>query len=191
MAFAATSPINIIAMAGFIISAMTYLTHAFGSHDSVTILIGMSVITLGYILLFTSKLMAYIEERRKGHAKKTDAVTLDEGQNPKQDAWKSKLIVQYFGYAILAIFFIGTFFRREFTIHYRFYDIFGGIGYSLMMFTKYIPVFLPITFIILYYFFGGIIKISEEGFVNKAQLVARAMLFAYYAATLMSALHLF
>lgn len=182
MAFQATSPFHIVAMIGFIISALTYVTHAFDQRSDVYVLIGMTVITLGYVFLFAGKLIAYRQGQKADAVKKTD----EEHENPKPGS----NVLPYFGYATLAIFFIGTFFFRQFTIHYRFYDVFGGIGYLMMMLTKYIPAVIPIACVLLYYFFGGIVKIWDEGWVNKAQMVARSMLVVYYGATLMSVMHL-
>ncbi len=182
MGLNATSPLNVVAMIGFVLSALTYVWNAFKEGRTIYMVMGMIVITAGYVLMFSSKLVAYLEAKKAAKAKKTDDVVPSNNTN---------MILQYLGYATLAVFFIGTFFFRQFTIHYRFYDIFAGLGYSLMTMTRFIPVIIPLVLVALYYLFGSLIKVWESGFINKTQMVARFMLLMYYTATMMSVLHLF
>lgn len=187
MAFNATNPFNVIAMIGFILSALTYLSNAFTTGRTVYMIIGMIVITSGYIFMFSSKFIAYLKATKDAADKKNDTLTTD----VHAAAVDIKTILQYLGYATLAVFFIGTFFFRQFTIHYRFYDFFAAAGYSLMTLTKFIPITIPLILVILYYFFGCLIKIWDDGIINKTQMVARFLLLMYYTATIMSVLHLF
>lgn len=181
---------NYVAMVGFLLSAISYLSHMFVGFESVPFVIGMLLISVGYASLFTVKVLGELKARKEGENKKTDAPTTDEGENPKS-GWDSKALLQYFGYGMLFTFFTLIYFRREFTLHYRFYDAFAGIGYFLMMLTKYIPLAIAVFPVTLYYLFGGLFKIHESGWINKLQLVARTLLFTYYGATLISSLHMF
>lgn len=182
--------INYIAMFGFLLSAVSYLSHMFVAFESVYFVIGMLLISVGYTSLFVVKLLGLLKERKEREQKKTDALTEDEGDNPK-DGWDVKAALQYFGYGMLFTFFGLIYFKPEFTLHYRFYDAFAAVGYFLMMLTKYIPLALALFPVVLYYLFGGLHKIHEKGWINKLQLVARSLLLVYYGATLISALHLF
>lgn len=192
---AAYGVMNYVAMAGFILSALSYLAHMFVGFESVYFVIGMTMLVCGYSALFTSKLIAVIKEKKAAEDKKTDAPTPDayggdEGKNPKT-SFESKTVLQYFGYALLTTFFVLIFVKPEFTLHIRFYDVFAAVGYFLMMLTKYVPLALAVFPVLLYYIFGGAYKITEEGWINKLQLVARSLLALYYGATWIGSLHLF
>lgn len=185
------SPVfNYIALVGFLLSALSYLAHTFVKFEGIPFIIGMLLISSGYEALFSSKLIAIIKERKQSHDKKTDAPSKDEEENPKPKL-DVQTLLQYFGYALLAIFFTLIFFKREFTLQFRIYDPLAAIGNFMMLFTKYIPVSIAVFPLILYYLFGGLIKVREEGWINKLQLVARMLLMTYYGATFMSSLHLF
>lgn len=173
-------------MAGFLLSALSYVSHMLIDFENPYFVIGMILIVTGYVALFASKLLGVLKERTYARVKKTD----DESANPKSNA-DAKTVLQYFGYAILAVFFTMIFFKPEFTLHVRFYDVFGAVGNFMLLLTKYIPLSLAVFPLVLYYVIGGAYKIKEEGWINKLQLVARALLALYYGSTWMSSMHLF
>lgn len=179
--------LDIAAAIGYSASAFTYLAHGIQERENMYVLIGMMLVTLGYSSLFGSKIIALYKNWKQRLNKKNDEVTHDDDAADYQ--WKT--IMQYFGYALLATFFTVILIRPEFTIHVRFYDIFAAIGYVMLLLSKWISTKIALVPIILYYLFGSIKKITDKGWINKTQLVARTILLIYYGATWISTLQRF
>lgn len=199
MAGQSHTALNYVAMAGFVLSALSYLAHMLVGFESIYFIMGMLMLVVGYSALFTSKILLVVKEKKEADKvaenKKVDTPTPDayggdEGKNPKT-SMDAKTLLQYFGYAILVAFFVIIFIKPEFTLKVRFYDAFAALGYFLMMLTKYIPLAIAVFPVLLYYIFGGAYKVIEEGWINKLQLVARTLLVVYYGATWIGSLHLF
>lgn len=179
---------NYIAMAGFFLSGLSYLSHVLVGYESLYFVMGMILLVFGYGALFTSKLLEVLKERKLAATKKRDDTGADMEELSSTNA---KTLTKYFGYAALATFFGIIFIKPEFTLHVRFYDAFAAMGYFALLLTKYIPLALAVFPVLLYYIFGAGFKIKEEGWINRLQLVARTLLVVYYGATWIGSLHLF
>lgn len=178
--------IDTIALLGYLLSAISYLLHIPEARGITTIIIGMIMISLGYVLLASSKVISLIisddvETKEHYTDKKTDAQVLKEWTLATKE---NKNLIAMFGNGLLFLFFTLIHFIPSLTFHVRFYDIFAAIGYGLYVLAKWIPRISMIAVaipLVMYYFFAAAIKFSEEGWISKLQLVARTLLIVYYA----------
>lgn len=104
---------------------------------------------------------------------------LDEREKEKERAGEPEV----WGAALLSLFFTSSLFLGT-NMTLRLYDPLGAIGYTALFVSAWVrsaEVVGPI-FLVLYYVWGGLHKIGEQGFTNRAQLVGRLALAIYYAA---------
>lgn len=173
---------NIIGLIGYILSAAAYLLHIPEAKNNTNVVIGMIIITLGYLALAAAKIIGLIIQEKEHFEKKNDDVT-------KLKEWtlttkENKNIIAWFGNLLLLIFFAGIFIYPQMTFHVRFYDAFAAIGYGLYVLSTWIhsiPMYIVALPLVMYYFFGMSLKFNEEGWISKVQLIARFLLVIYYS----------
>jgi hypothetical protein len=154
---------DVIGFLGYILSASAYLLRIPETRGIESIIIGMILVSLGYISLASAKVIKFIEKEHKKSTLK----------------W-----IPMIGNALLFSFFFLIYFIPNLTFHVRFYDLFAAIGYGLYVLAKWlkdIPMYVVAIPLVMYYFFGAAIKFSEEGWIDKLQLIARTLLIIYYA----------
>jgi hypothetical protein len=165
-----------IGITGLFLSAVSYMMYIPEAVEQVSTVLGMILVSCGYILLLIDQIFGvYINSLKE--KKKTDDV---------KDLQKTSKIINVLGYILLAIFFFLIHLMPEFTFRIRFYDVFAAIGYFVAIFTKFgmVPLWSAYMPLIVYYLLAGSIKVFETGIIEKIQLIARLLLAAYYTLSL-------
>jgi hypothetical protein len=177
---------DVIGLTGYVMSAIAYLLHIPEARGVDSVIIGLILLSLGYTLLASSKVVSIIihsKDKDKEHYtdKKTDAEVLKEWTLATKER---KNLLALFGNACLFLFFTLIHFIPGLTFHIRFYDIFAAIGYGLYVVSKWvkaIPMYVVALPLVMYYFFGAAIKFYDHGWISIFQMVARTLLMVYYA----------
>lgn len=159
----------ILATAAYALNSSAYV-YRLGSitkspQYGVALLIGSMLVIAGYIVMTVSNGQEIEIEKEKK----------EKEVNPSE-AW---------GTGLLALFFVTSLFAGT-NITVQLYDPLGAVGYTSLFISNWFQVFkfIGLPFLIAYYIWGGLFKIGEEGFTNRAQLVGRGALAVFYAATL-------
>lgn len=159
-----------LAFFAFVAYALTVLGYVFRAFEGIprwSIFLGMCIVTVGYsILLYSKWLSVQDKEKHKVHSTKLNKI----------------------GYGILFTFFFGIYVFPSLTFTVRYYDIIAALGYFAGVISKYIPVGISYVCLALYYVLGAYQKTKEEHWVDKLQLVSRAMLSIFYVATIIKVL---
>lgn len=165
----------LLAISGYFLSFISYVARLYQMSPQMPIVIGMTIISLGYLCLLISKIIIVNDKKYK----------IEKNENPDAGVPifhknKNKIAewLTYAGNVLLAIFFISIFILPELTIHVRWYDIFGAFGYAGAIAP--IPVLIPLISLVIYYFFGAVMKSWEESWIDKTQIISRLMLAIFY-----------
>lgn len=170
--------VYLLGTVGYFLSFVSYLLYVPEAIEQYPIIIGMVLISSGYILLFINKIYSFyiksLDERHKH----------DDTEHMKKNA----KILSVTGYALLAAFFFTIHLFPQITFRLRHYDVLAAVGYFVAFFTSfgYIPLWFAYAPLVLYYILAGSIKVFEKGWIEKLQLVARMMLAVYYGMHLMN-----
>lgn len=177
------SYVYVFGLVGYFLSLVSYLLYVPEALERYPIIIGMVLISSGYILLFVHQIYSLYIQRLDNQNKKHDRKA-DDTDHMKKNA----KIISIAGYALLAAFFFVIHIFPQITFRLRYYDVLAAIGYFVAFFTKfgYIPMWFAYAPLVLYYILAGSIKVFEKGWVEKLQLVARFLLAMYYGLHLMS-----
>jgi len=168
-----------LAIVGYTLSVITYFLFVPEALQHWPTVVGMLLVSVGYLMLLCSKLYQLIVKMEGTRHKKDD------------DAEKKQTyiynILSIIGYVILFTFFTLIHLSEQFTFHLRFYDVFAALGYFMAIFAKIniIPLWMAFVPLVVYYIMGGSIKIGESGIIERVQMVARFILAAYYGLSLL------
>lgn len=165
-----------LGISGFFLSFISYTMYIPEAVEHVSTVLGMVLVSCGYVLLLIDKVYnVYIDSLKE--RKKTDNI---------KELQRNSKIINILGYIMLATFFFLIHLMPEFTFRIRFYDVFAAIGYFVAVFTKFgiVPVWAAYVPLIIYYLMAGSIKVFETGVIEKIQLLARLLLAGYYTISL-------
>lgn len=163
---AGTPTLDSIAVVGFFLTVVGYIALMTRGFPKMPLTIGIFLVSSGYSCLLAAAVLQW-----QTHDDKEKQETLD------------KSLLQKLGYVLLATFFLGIHLFPSLTYTVRYYDIFGGIGYLVSLLGKYwmvIPAYAGPAILLIYYILGSYQKFEEEGWVNKLQLISRAILAVFY-----------
>lgn len=157
------------ALVGYLLSFISYLLFVPEALQHSPIIIGMILVSSGYIILFVREVYKSLNNH-------------DTKARYKPIVLKNASILHVVGFGLLALFFFAIHIYPGITFRLRFYDIFAAMGYFTAFFAElgYIPFGIAYVPLVLYYSLSGSIKIFEEGWVEKLQLIARLSLATYY-----------
>jgi hypothetical protein len=165
---------------GYLLSVIGYIARVF-TLDIYTysFLFGTLLVTSGYGILFLLNVKALIKIKQEETSKKDDT------QSSSTSSDDTGLLKK--GYLLLFAFFAGIHIFPSLTERIRYYDIFAAMGYLLSIFTKYLPYYIPLIVLMIYYISGSYQKIIDwkVSKINKLQFISRSILIFYYG------LHLF
>jgi hypothetical protein len=157
-------------LVGYMLSFIAYMMFVPEALQHYPIIIGMILVSAGYIILFVREVYGKVIEKTK--AKPED----------KRSMWKNARKLHVAGFALLAAFFFLIHIYPNVTFHLRFYDIFAAIGYIVAFFNEfgYIPAWIAYVPLVVYYALAGSVKVFEKGWAEKLQLISRLLLAFYY-----------
>lgn len=166
----------LLAICGYFLSFVGYAARVYEQMPKLPIVIGMIIVTLGYLALLASKVLIVSDSKYRVNAKENPdvGVPLFHTNKNRGAEW-----LMFAGNALLAIFFVSIFLLPELTMHVRWYDIFAAFGYSSAIAP--VPAIIPLTSLVIYYFFGAVTKSWSESWIDKTQIVSRLMLAIFYA----------
>jgi hypothetical protein len=167
--------LTVMALVGYALSVITYFLFVPEALQHWQTVVGMLLVSIGYLMLLCSKLYKLITDVDKQK---------DENEKKKEKYINNILVIV--GYVILFTFFTLIHLSEKFTFHLRFYDIFAAVGYFMAIFAKIniIPLWVAFVPLVVYYFMGGSFKIGEKSIIERVQMVARFILAAYYGLSL-------
>lgn len=140
---------------------------------STVLLLGSLLVIAGYILMTVAKveeIQITVEAKDEGGEGKSKA------ESEEEVSMTEKL-----GSGLLALFFTSSLFLGT-NITLQLYDPVGAVGYSALFASAWFCSFKAVgpVFLVIYYLWGGLHKVGEGGFTNRAQLVGRIALAIYY-----------
>jgi len=173
-----------LAITGYLLTIIGYFGKSFTELPTITIAFGLVLLISGYAFLLMGSLRKLREEAEEELLQKKEGFTTQEAKEKSSNYVYNSELFTKLGYGLLFAFFFGILIIPKITYTVRYYDPLAATGYGLGLINKmnlfYMPVFLPYFFLTLYYILGSYIKIEEEGWVNKLQLVSRMILAIYY-----------
>lgn len=171
-----------LAIVGYFLSAVGYLARLAEGIPRFGIMLGMMLATSGYLFLLLSKMRKLREEAEQVVVQKKEGFSEKEAKDEviKNMGVMTSQTFEYVGFTVLFAFFGGILLFPSLTFKVRYYDPFAAAGYGMALLKSFVPYYIPYILLTLYYTFGSHIKLDEEGWVNKIQLVSRTLLAIYY-----------
>lgn len=166
-----TYALTCLAFLAYALNCVAYIyrlrTIARGRKYTVSLLLGSVLVITGYLLMTVAK------AKESGESEQTE-----ESEQKPSYSWEAC------GAGVLALFFISSFFIGT-NVTVQLYDPFAAVGYTSLLISNLIQSgffkYVGPASLVVYYAWGGVHKIGDVGFTNRAQLLGRAALAVYYA----------
>ena len=179
--------IKYIGLFGYGLSTLGYIGRAFQGFPSISILIGMILVTLGYLFVFIDK---YQKMNKDKDYNGTSVPSSKKSRKMKLLSLNKYISKLTLGYILLFVFFTLIHIYPQFTFTVRYYDKFAALGYFTLLFQKYVSYkiyFIPAVLLTLYYILGSYQKIIEQDdFIDYLQLISRMLLALYYSESIIA-----
>ena len=165
----------LLGIVGYMLSIISYVQRVAMPNKSDIFVLGGILLTVGYSILFISRLTELREITDKEHAQLKNIVHKESTNH-----------IEISGYIILFLFFASIHAIPALTERVRIYDMFAALGYFFATVAKLVPTiipgFVPIILLIVYYLLGAFQKLMdwETNTINKIQFVSRCILVFYF-----------
>jgi hypothetical protein len=165
-----------LAIVGYFLSLVTYVARIMEVIPKFPIVLGMAIVSLGYLFLLSAKIIVAMDKNYKEENKENPDVGL-----PYFKHNKNRIVewLTFVGNLLLGLFFVSIFIIPQLTLHVRWYDVFAAFGYSSAIAP--IPAIIPLISLVVYYFFGSVTKSWNNTWKDKLQIISRVILAIFYA----------